>query len=350
MAGELKTFRSKKKNKALVFIGVAVIIAILAYILVSRAFITFRIYKEYSEILRYVIPCIVGLTAGIIAAVTGKQTVITIDDDTFTYTKGKTVESYPLDSFAGTNVVRNYMNGGYVGSTRYIRFALPDNKIKQFDIPFDEKDYSDIVALLDRKKKTNTLTEEVKEEINNTFEGEMTIDIPREDLSAAFAKSRKVRAAFSIITLVISLSVCIVSFILLDIWSFLAMFVLFGLLGTTLAVAIFLYGRKESLKALEATPSSFTVKAGSIVFGDEEINASDISKIVVTPPGYDTTGKEYEFRKIVITNKSGTDRTYYFGKTPKGDKKMVVYDYQAVVSTLDMWCFSHNIEFRQDLG
>lgn len=349
MAGQPRTFQSKKQNKAVVFIGVAAIIAILVFILISYAINTFRIYTVVPDYFRYVIACVVGLASGALASIAAKQTIIVIDEESFTYTKGKKVEKYPLDSFAGTNVVRNYMNGAYTGSTRYIRFKTPDYKIRQIEIPFEEKDYSDIVSLI-KKNNANSISEEEKEEIREAFEGERRINIPRDELLKSFSKSRKARAAFSIITLVISLTVCIASYILMDIWCFLAMLVMFGLLGPTLAIAIFLYGRKESIAAMKSTPSLFTAGPDSISFDDDVIPASAISGIVVTPPSYNSTGKDYEFRKVVITDNSGVDHTYYFGKTLKGNKKMSLKEYTGVVTLLEIWSFSNNIEFRQDLG
>lgn len=355
MAGQSRTFESKKKSNALVFFGVTGIISILVYIIVSYQFDIINFHPSNSYALRFIIAGSFGLVSGILALILNvkinKQVIITIDDETFTYTKGDKVETFPLGSYAGTNVVRNYMNGGYVGSNRYIKFVMPgSNSVRQFELPFEEQEYAEIISLIDRTYKAHLVSEEAKEEIKGSFEEEVKIDFPRDELNEAFSKSRKIRALWSVITLVISWGVCIVFFLTQEFWIFLAILLLFGVIGTTLAIAIFLYGRKESIAALKATPACFTAGTDSISFDQETINTSDISRITVTPPSYESTGKEYEFRTIVIADIHGADHTFYFGKTRQGDKKMALPEYASIVSVLETWCFSNNIDFRQDLG
>lgn len=337
-----KTFQSRKRNPILLFLVATVLSAILVLYFFSQ---TAGIYSSTVYSLRFIISGIVGIAAGIIIAVTNKQVIITIDDETFTYKKGNTVEKYPLSSFAGTYI---YKSNGM--SDRYIRFVMPDNKVKPLRLPFGEKDYADIVALVDTNLKTNVITQEHKEKIESTFKEEISISIPREKLCEAFARSRKTAVFFSILIAVISLAVCIVTFVMLDFWYFLAFLLLFGVIGTTLSVAVFLYGRKESINALKDTPSRVEIMPYSIAFDSVNLDASVVVKITATPPSYESTDKDYEFRKIVVTDRSGLDKVFFFGKTPKGNKNMLVEEYSEVVSALETWCFSNGIEYRLDLG
>lgn len=351
MAEQSRTFETKKKSNALLFFGGTGLIAVLVFILLTYQFDIINFYPSYSIVLRLVIAVVVGFPAGILACIINKQTIVTIDDETFTYTKGDKTEIYPLDSYAGTNVIRNYMNGGYVGSNRYVKFVMPgSNFVRQLDLPFEEQEYAEIISLIDRTNKAHLVSEEAKEEIKGSFKEEVKIEFPRDELNEAFSKSRKIRVVWSVITLVISWGVCIVFFLTQVFWVFLAILLLFGVIGTTLAIAIFLYGRKESIAALKATPACFTAGTDSISFEQETINASDISRITVTPPAYKSTGKENEFRKIVVADIHGADHIFYFGKTRQGNKKMAVPEYASIVSVLETWCFSNNIDFRQDLG
>ena len=56
------------------------------------------------------------------------------------------------------------------------------------------------------------------------------------------------------------------------------------------------------------------------------------------------------FRTVVITDRTNNKHTYYFGRAPKDNKRMVFEGYQDLVGSLDTWCFANHIEFRLDLG
>lgn len=348
MPEQSNTFRSKTRNKGVVLIGTSVIITIMMVVLISYALYTCG--KYISLPVRIIVSGVIGLTAGIIATVTSKQTIITIDDESLTYTKGNNIERFPLESFAGTYVLRQNVNGGYVGSTRYLRFRLPDDQVRRIEVPFDEQEYADIVSLINDKRKTDLITEEVMEEIRESLEGETRIDIPRDELLRVFHMGMKIRSVIGIIIVVVSVAVCILSYLFMDLISFLGVLVFFVFLGPTLAVAVSLYGRKETEAAFKATPSCVEVRPESILFDGVVTDASDVERITVTPPSYMVTGKNFEFRTVVVAGRTGSEQTYYIGKTPKGDKRMTVKEYAVLVDCLEAWCINNDIEFRQDLG
>ena len=131
---------------------------------------------------------------------------------------------------------------------------------------------------------------------------------------------------------------------------FIAVALVFGLLGPLLAYVIFAYGRKETKEALAITPNYVLVDPFTISFDDKRYDASEIKRIFVSPPDYESLGKDNEFRTLILTDWMGADHKYCFGKAPKDNRNMVYENYSDLINELDAWCFANNIEFRTDLG
>ena len=376
MSGSKKVFQTRKyKNRVVTFIVAFIFSTILSIFLIG--YVLDMIYDD-PQLYFYpllIISVLIGIGASILFVVADKLVTIEIDDDSFTYTKGKKVEKYLLEEYAGTNVVNNYENGGYIGSDRYFKFIRSDGTIRQIDVPFKEEAFSEIASLIVKNKRADNDTEEVSNEIRDSFDGGKRIEIPKDEFNHAFKRSGYTRGIISIIIAVISVVVCIVAYLKLDLLSFIAIAFLFGCLGITLAVGIYLfgrketkqalfgclgillavgiylYGRKETKQALADTPAFVLVEPYCLTFENKRYDASEITRIVASPAAYDTIRSDrVAFRTVVITDRTNNKHTYYFGRAPKDNKKMVFGGYQDLVGSLDSWCFANHIEFRLDLG
>lgn len=352
MSGSKKVFQTRKyKNRVVTFIVAFIFSTILSIFLIG--YVLDMIYDD-PQLYFYpllIISVLIGIGASILFVVADKMVTIEIDDDSFTYTKGKKVEKYLLEEYAGTNVVNNYENGGYIGSDRYFKFIRSDGTIRQIDVPFKEEAFSEIASLIVKNKRADNDTEEVSNKIRDSFDGGKRIEIPKDEFNHAFKRSGYTRGIISIIIAVISVVVCIVAYLKLDLLSFIAIAFLFGCLGITLAVGIYLFGRKETKQALADTPAFVLVEPYCLTFENKRYDASEITRIAASPAAYDTIRSDsVAFRTVVITDRTNNKHTYYFGRAPKDNKRMVFEGYQDLVGSLDTWCFANHIEFRLDLG
>ena len=159
-----------------------------------------------------------------------------------------------------------------------------------------------------------------------------------------------IRTKISVLITGISIIVCVVAFILMDFMYFIAVALMFGLLGPLLGYVIFAYGRKETKEALAITPSFVLVDPSAVSFENDRYDSSEIERIVVSPPAYASLGKDNAFRIVILTDRAGIDHKYCFGKAPKDNRNMVYEEYSELINELDAWCFANNIEFRTDLG
>ncbi len=349
MSGNKKEFKARRlKNRPFAFIGASLIVSILAFILVKYIMTIVPPVLLYQE---FIIPVFIGICAGFLIVITDQLVTVEIDDESFTYTKGNKSEKYPLDAFAGTNIVNHYTNGAYSGSDRYLKFKKPNGTIKQIVVPFKEDEFSDIVSLITKNRRSDEETEEISNKIRESFSTGERIDIPKDAFAQAFKSSSRTRIIIGIIFVVISVATCVVAFLKLDLAFFIAVAVLVGFFGPALAVSIYFYGRKETKKALSDTPSYVSFEPSNLIFENDKYDASDIRKIVAVPFSYDWLKRgEVEFRTIVITDSNFSEHRYCFGRAPKDDKKMVFEGYKDLICLLEAWCFANNIEIRYKLG
>ena len=98
------------------------------------------------------------------------------------------------------------------------------------------------------------------------------------------------------------------------------------------------------------TPAFVLVEPFRLSFENKIYDASDISKIFVSPPEYKSLRKDNEFRMIIVTDRRGLANKYCFGKAPKDNKNMVYEGYGDMIAAIDKWSYVNNIEFRMDLG
>lgn len=156
----------------------------------------------------------IGIAVGIAFVFADRQIIIEIDDESFIYTKGSNVERYSLSSFAGSNVVKNYMNGVNSGSDRYLRFVRPDGTIRQIAFPFGEDEFSDLVSMITKNIRTNEVEDcsEYSKEVRGSFKGGKRIEVPKEDFLRVFEKSYRIIGVISIIIILLSIAVCISKF------------------------------------------------------------------------------------------------------------------------------------------
>ena len=217
-------------------------------------------------------------------------------------------------------------------------------------IPFGEKIFSDMVTQLEKMKRAD-ISEESKEVMRESFSNSSSFEIPKEKLAQAFKRITRFRINVSLLIAFISLAVCIVSYIYLELMFFIAMTLLFGVVGLTLAIGVFLYGRKETKNALANTPAFVSVEPLRIVFEKDSYDASDISKLLASPPDYNSLGTNNEFRMIVVTDRNGVDPpSGILERAPKDNRNMVYEDYSNLIAVLTKWSFANNIDFRMALG
>lgn len=354
MPDNKRVFQTRKSNNRIItFIVTFIVTTILTFFLVQYLFWSFGVNPQVCNYFGYIIPVLIGIAVGIAFVFADRQIIIEIDDESFIYTKGSIVERYSLSAFAGSNVVKNYMNGGYIGSDRYIRFVRPDGTIRQIAFPFGEEEFSDLVSMITKNRRTNEVEDcsEYSKEVRGSFEGGKRIEVPKEDFLRVFEKSYRIRGVISIIIILLSIAVCIGSFIMLDLWFFFGVAVFFGFLGPAFAALVYFFGRKETKQALHDTPSFVLVEPTVISFEKDIYDSSDIKMIVVSPSAYKSIQRNsVEFRTIEIVDRMGNRHKYCFGSAPKDNKKMVFEGYPELVNVLDTWSYANSIEFRLDLG
>lgn len=346
---EKKVYQTRMTKKPIMFIGTFLATAILSFLLLVHLFYQFDISSSVPLFVWILIPVVLGAIVAPIATFNNKQVTITIDGETFTYVKGEDKAVFPIQSFRGTHVTQNYINGAAVDPTRFLKFLCEDGKIRQVQIPFGEKIFSDMVTQLEKMRRAD-ISEESKEVMRESFTNSSSFEIPKEKLSQAFKHITRFRISISLLIAFISLAVCVVSYIFQELMFFIAMTLLFGGVGLTLAIGVYLYGRKETKNALANTPAFVSVEPIRIIFEKDSYDASDISKLLASPPGYNSLGTNNEFRMIVVTDRNGVDHKYYFGRALKDNRNMVYEDYSNLIAVLTKWSFANNIDFRMDLG
>ena len=352
MAENKRVFQGRRiNNRAVTFILGVFCMAFLSFFLIRKVLGIIYVDPQLYPYLEILLPVLIGIGSGILFVVIDKQVTIEIDDESLTYKKGKNVEKYSLDAFAGTNVINNYMNGGYSGSDRYLKFFRADGKIRQISVPFKEQEFSDIVSLIVKKQRADNDIEEITNGIRYSFDGGRRIEIPKDEFIQTFTKSSNTKRIISIIIAVLSVGVCILTYLMFELYVFIAMAIIFGFFGLSLAAIVYFYGRKETKKALSDTPAFVLIEPFCIYFENDKYDASEISKIVASPYSYDSIRQdEVTFRTVVITDRHNNEHRYCFGRAPKDNKKMVFEGYSELVASLDSWCFANHIEFRLKLG
>ncbi|MBR3461168.1 MAG: hypothetical protein IKH20_00665 [Clostridiales bacterium] len=345
MTEDQAVFTKKARNKAAVFFTTLIATTFLFFIMLSSLFGRAGYTAESAYYVKVAISVSLGIVVAICALISNKDIKITIDRENVTYTRGKDQKIFPISSYRGTYIAT--FNGV---EERNLRFALPNGRLQSIKLPFENAEFSDIVSAITKFGRADEDNEESKEAIRDFFEGEFTIGVPSVKLSQALSKTLKIRSITSVILAGLAVIICPVAFVLLDIYTAIAVALIFGVMGLSFAMLLFLYGRKENKAAIECTPEFVAAGPYCITFGNEKFDASRIRKVTATPPAYENVTKNFDFRSVAVTDIKGNVHKFYFGKSPKNNKNKVFNEYASVVSLIDQWCFANNIDFRMDLA
>lgn len=343
-------FKSKKSNSIMLFFLGLIIGGAIGALLIWYLFTEIlNTYTDTTVLIIIIGGGAIGALIGYLCVISNKQTVIELDKDKFRMTRGTKVTEFPLAAFQGSHVTRNYTNGVYTGSTRSLKF-LSNGKTKSLVVPLEDEDFTELVSRIGlRKSGAEDLQDTAEEPL--VFQGFETLEVPVDAFVERNSKVFKRGIIVSIVVFVVALLICVSLMIFSPQDRSFA--VILGLLAVVLLIALLIAAVVKNArfkKNLKTTPRTVTVDDTKLVLGEDSYYPDDIDSIKVTPPSYDSTNKDNEYRVLTIKKKSGDTKKYYFGRTKKGDEKMMYEDYKKLVVLLFDWCAIKKIHFLQVLG
>ena len=347
---EKVVFKAKKSNPVALFIAVTLGAGLACFLLLHEVLIE-MLSIDNSSIFTVIIVISGGIGAliGYLSVAKSSDTIIELDGGTFRMTKGKKVTEYPISNFAGSHVTRNYTNGVYTGSTRYLKFKNGSKEVKLM-VPLKDEEFAELVSRLGLRCSGKEDLQDT-EEAPLVFEGFETFEIPRDAFIERNSRKTKRNIIVSIVVFIVAIIICGVIIVLSPQDALFA--VIIGCLAVVLFIGLLLAavsGNLKFKKNLKSTPSKVTVDNEKLMFDNDSYYPSDIASVVMTPSRYEQTGKDSEYRVLRIKNNSGDVKTYYFGRTQKGDPKMMYEDYGKLLAALFDWCAIKKIHFLQVLG
>jgi len=349
-SSEKVLFKSKKGNPVLMFFVGLAAGCILGFILLRLLFVeVLDMYTDVTYIIMIIGAGACGALVGYLMVSANHQTVIELEGDKFRMTKGKKVTEFPLSDFQGSHVTRNYYNGVYTGSTRSVKY-LRNGKTVSLVVPLEDEDFTELISRIGlRRSGVEDLQD--SEEGPLEFPGFEQFDLPVEAFEERNKKVFKRSIIVSVAVFVVALAICIAIPIISPQDSSFAVIlgVLAVVLFLVLLIAAFIKNAKFK-KNMRSTPAKITVDNTKLVMGDDTYYPDDITSIRMTPASYDSTGKDGEYRVLTIKKKSGENKKYYFGRTKKGDEKMMYDDYNKLLVAIFDWCAVKKIHFLQVLG
>lgn len=348
-----KVYRTKDVNKVAIFILCCIVFTVLFFFVLSSLLSLFPLDQDAAFVINLILSGGIGAVSAFFIARNAHPSILTLDEDRITLEKGKKVESFTYEQFRGTYVQRNYTNGIYTGSTRYLQYAAQNGNVRRMMIPLTKEEFSDIeVFIKNRIRGGAPVSEEEAEQLADkpAFEGEYNFAIPKEEfISKINSKKNLCVSVFSAIA-AIALIALIVLFFLLDIWSFVAAAAILGAIAIIFAFLAVYMARGNYKKSAQNMPSFVRLNGYTLNIDGREIAPAAVNVITMTPGGYESIGKDGEFRTMVLDLRNGEKTVYYFGTTPKGDKKLVYQQYGELQKAVDYWCYVNGVDFRADLG
>lgn len=291
-----------------------------------------------NPFLYVIIALVVSVIVAVFMAIVISNTFIHFHDDKFEIIKGKKVTAYSYKDFAGSNVVKHYMNGIYTGTTREIKMTDVNGKVKSISCSGVNKNkFAEIVSYLSKAEFQQTNSEAIPE---NFFDEQKYFDIPNDSAVSSMKKSMIVT---SIIAGIIALATIVLWFIIfLDDGNWIAITILS--LASLIGASIFIVPAVISVHKSKRLPDHIAVISNKISVGPEEFLLDKITSISMVPATYKNGSRD-----LVIVTDDGVKHKYFFGNA---DSKAasIIKDYGAIYSTLKIWCILNNKSFLSILG
>ncbi len=282
----------------------------------------------------------IGIIVAIITSILIKEHYMYIFDDHFEIRTGKKVETYKFSEFAGSNVVKNYTNGIYTGSTREIKINQNGRGTKDYNCnALKSEKFSELVSYLSKKEFVSNHDEQVTEDYFNT---ERKFSITTEPIINGRKSSLIKASSVTILSAAVGIVSLIINIFLKNSYSLVV-----GIVGLIFAVYLFFTECYKAIKnyiKVKSIPDTLVFNNDFFVIGDKTLRSSEIQNISMVPPDYSILSRD-----MLITTISGDTFKYNFG-TKTNSPKNSFMEYDVLFKTVKLWCITNKINFLSILG
>ena len=308
------------------------------------AFLDIVFLKPFSNgtfMINFIIVLILAAGISVLLFFIHKDIVIKICSGGVDYIKGDKVTHYSFADFEGTKVVRNYYNGIYTGTSRYLHFHDTEkNKTVTINCcSLKPEEFDELVAYMGKNEFEQA---EKTEATERYFDNEKYFDINKEAIVSDF-KSKK------ILTVAVTgiIAVILVVLLIVVLWE-VSIAITIAVSGIIAIAAGFVIGLLlRSVSRFPAkVPSRITIDSHNIAIDGKTFDKEKVARIIMTPSSYDTKDRE-----LFITMTDGTKLKYNFGRLNKAKPTVGTYpDYASLFSNIKLWCLQRNISFMASLS
>ena len=258
------------------------------------------------------------------------------------YNGDKLKQSFPIESYHGSDIVRHYTNGIYTGTTRSINMTNAKGRNVSLSWPFAGERFSEAVESICEIKNYGGFLAKGQEAIDASNAGvdptvNKIFELPQKKLGKAVLSSQTVKGLPFLIVLAI---------IAIGVYSSgndmpIILPAIFIAIGGIFLFVYFMIG----LQAKKKIPGKFEFREDSIIIDGEYYLQNQIKRIVATPVSFSVGKKGCYWIKIRTINK---DVKFCLGRSRK-DIKHTYSDYNALVETIRNWALRRGLEFQDDL-
>lgn len=259
--------------------------------------------------------------------------------------KGVVKKEYDVDGFEGSNVVKNYTNGIYTGTTRSIKLTNEKGKQTSLIWNYGADSFAEAVQDIQELKNFGGFIAKGAElnAINNSDDGaaefsDKIFEMDREALGKGVINGGLTK----FVGCAGILAVIAVIVILADRNTVLAI-----ISAIMVLVALVLLGVGYALgkKAAETIPNSIKITGDAITVGEDTYSISSIQKMTLTPPNYEISYLKSYWLKIRSENQN---KKYCLGRNKKN--KMTYADYLSLTYTIRDWSLKRGVDYKDELG
>ncbi|MCQ2483547.1 MAG: hypothetical protein MJ153_08685 [Clostridia bacterium] len=263
--------------------------------------------------------------------------------------KGEITHSYDIDAYVRSNVVKNYTNGVYSGTSRSIEVIDERGKKKILAWHYNSDDFTRAVndieeikvygSFLAKGNDVEKLESVENKELANDDTVNRIFEIDKKEVSKGlFYKGSKSLLGWGI-TLIGFGVLTLFADVNEDTWILTLLVFAAGL--ALLAVQIISVRNAKS-----KIPRMIKIESERIIVDENTHVASSLKTIVVTPASYQISKTACFWIKITANN---VEKEYCLGINRAAGPRNSYKDYAELCSCLRLWCGIRGIEFMNDL-
>ncbi len=262
--------------------------------------------------------------------------------------KGELTQSYGIDAYEGSKVVKNYNNGIYSGTTRSIAVIDDKGKKKHLTWPYGADDFTRAVNDIEEIKAYGSFlakgndAESLENVENNELANDETVNRIFEIDKNEVSKGIILKSSGSLL----GWGAACIGF---GVLSFMAYFddylpltILFFAAGIVLLAVKFISARNAKNKI----PSLIKIERDRIIIDDAEYEAATVNRIAVTPVTYQISKASCYWINLTI---NGVEKEYCLGINRTAGPRNSYKNYVELCSCFRLWCGIRGIEFMNDL-